>query len=59
MEKIKNIVKSEVRKPSMSHRGKYVTTLETRGKLLISHNENNKHVCKQLHRSLNKNFFSF
>ena len=43
--KIKNIMKLEVRKPSLHHRGKYVATLEIRGKLLISHNENNKHVC--------------
>ena len=46
--KRKTIIKSEVRKPSLYHREKFVATLETRGKLLISHNGNNKHVCKQL-----------
>ena len=44
----------------MYHRGKIRNNIrDARGKLLISHNENNKHVCKQLHRSLNKNFLVF
>ena len=57
--KIKNIIKSEVRKTSLYHRGKYVTTLEIRGKLLISHDENNKHVCKKFHSLLKKSSLVF
>ena len=55
--KKKNIIKSEVRKQFVSSR-KNIITSETRGKLLIPHNENNNHVCKQLHSSFNKNFCS-
>ena len=57
--KQKNIIKLEVRKLDFYHWGKYVTTLKTCGKLLISHNKSNKHVWKQLRRSFNKKLFRF
>ena len=55
--KIKNI-KSEVCKPSLHHREKYLTTLEVRGKLLsVTRVRVFNTWSKELHRSFNKNFF--
>ena len=58
-EKIKTFIKSEVCKQSLHYRQKYITTLQARGKVFISDNENNKHVDKLLHRSFNKRLFNF
>ena len=56
--KIKNIIKSEVCKPSLHHREKYLTTLEVRGKLLsVTRVRVFNTWSKELHRSFNKNFF--